>query len=186
MSVTATLGRCIFHLAVMNTSVRPHILRGLIEYLDAAKWTLCIDQLDCRWNNIEGGKCAKRVGNMSTGNPKAGTTIYFCVFGIVKEQSETTITLTRPAWDADGSLGREFQIEYDRQLLTLSRALELHGKPAQLGNEIVLHSDTPTVTPVGAALFATASLTILSDDGQPAPYYCLEVQSFEAVFLDTN
>ncbi|KAJ7122262.1 hypothetical protein C8R44DRAFT_733247 [Mycena epipterygia] len=170
----------------MNTSVRPHILRGLIEYLDAAKWTLCVDKLDCRWNNIKGGKCAKHVGNMSTGNPKAGTTIYFCVFGIVKEQSGTTITLIRPDWDADGSLGREFQIEYDRQLLTLARALESHGQPAQLGNEIVLRSNTDTVTPVGAALFATASLTILSDDVQPAPYYCMEVQSFEAVFLDTN
>ncbi|KAJ7099790.1 hypothetical protein C8R44DRAFT_747705 [Mycena epipterygia] len=185
-SVTATLRLCISHLAVMSTSVRPHILRGLIEYLDAAKWTLCVYQLDCRWNNIEGGKCTKCVGNMSTGNPKAGTTIYFCVFGIVKEQPGTTITSIRPDWAADGSLGREFQIEYDRQLLTLAWALELHGKPAQLGNEIVLRSDTDTVTPVGAALFATASLTILSDDGQPAPYYCMEVQSFEAVFLDTN
>ncbi|KAJ7101919.1 hypothetical protein C8R44DRAFT_746955 [Mycena epipterygia] len=72
-----------------------------------------------------------------------------------------------PDWDADGSLGQEFQIEYDRQLLTLARALELHGKPAQLDNKIVLSSDTPTVTPVGAALFGYKKIATVKEHKWP-------------------
>ncbi|KAJ7126118.1 hypothetical protein C8R44DRAFT_851657 [Mycena epipterygia] len=74
---------------------------------------------------------------------------------------------------------------FDKQLLTLTRALELHKRPSHLPNEIVLHAVTDLIAAEGAALCAHAALTVLKDSEMGGGYQ-LDVDTFDVIFSDTN
>ncbi|KAJ7731966.1 hypothetical protein B0H16DRAFT_1468763 [Mycena metata] len=133
----------------------PSSLRAFLGFLEEASFPLTTYSEDWIWAPTTNGLLAKYL--KPSGRSSA---IRFSIFGIVAESERPGIvTLCRPEWDDDGSVGRELSVHYDTQLVTLSRILEDNRwEPTFRNNEIVLEHDTPA--DVGSVYFATATLRI--------------------------
>ncbi|KAJ7025247.1 hypothetical protein C8F04DRAFT_1191601 [Mycena alexandri] len=168
----------------MSASLRPHLLRAFLGFLEESRWPLTRVDPAWIWKKTQGGVSPKITrSNLPDAEP---VSVKFTIFGIISESDVDTVVLGKPEWKGDGAVGRELALHFDSQLLTLTKILESKGwKPGRFCADrlVIMHNEEPVV--VGGAYFATATLTVKDaiedDDDEP---YILEMRTMEAVFVD--
>ncbi|KAJ7500706.1 hypothetical protein B0H11DRAFT_1908583 [Mycena galericulata] len=170
----------------MPLSMRPHMLRGFLDFLNKANWALSDLHNIYEWVELDKGVRAERLRQTPEGDPLDTKPVNLVLFGIVQEGPQKgCITIARPNWNSDGPLGRELGLKYDSQLLTIVRAMDAHGMGGTLRDEnLVLTADLDQTLPVDSLLFATATLTVLTTRKKNETPYVLEVAEVKALFLD--
>ncbi|KAK7040613.1 hypothetical protein R3P38DRAFT_2769084 [Favolaschia claudopus] len=95
-----------------------------------------------------------------------------------KQTPEGFIELKKPTWASMGSADREFAIYYDKQLVTLCKALEENKVDSSLENDAIVLTSENTQFKEGTVIFATATLSIYPHKiSGREEYYALEVKS---------
>ncbi|KAJ7042859.1 hypothetical protein C8F04DRAFT_1175955 [Mycena alexandri] len=157
---------------VMSASLRPHLLRGFLRFLQESKWPLTSNETSWIWTKAGNGIIAQR--NRTNARDAEPVSVKFTIFGQVLDSDEiNVVTLGRPEWNRDGAIGRELAMHFDLQLLTLAKILEEKGWKARnfCGDKLrVIHDGEPIA--IGGAYFATATLTIKDSiaDNDEEPY----------------
>ncbi|KAJ6518258.1 hypothetical protein C8R47DRAFT_1062791 [Mycena vitilis] len=168
---------------LMTSTIRPFLLPGFLEYYRTRPAPLSVSE-DWAW--------VKRKDGLNAQAPKArkgfrsNAPVKFAVWGMVTgTHREGIVELKRPRWEADGVAGRELGIQFDMQLLTLCRALELHVLDNRIPNDTIALTTDSTDIPIGAALFATCLLSVLDNAADDAPErYKLDVLTIDGLYLD--
>ncbi|KAJ7832111.1 hypothetical protein B0H13DRAFT_2371136 [Mycena leptocephala] len=165
----------------MSPAIHVHLLRGCLEFLRSSRTALSGSDLQWLWVPTADGFIAhkkKRSGSAP---------IIFTIFGVIATPGRPDVlVLEKPDWQAEGSVGKEFNIRFDMQLLTMSRVMEHHGwDPADDSHIVVTYAGA--TYPIGSTIFATATLTVkdvtVESDDEP---YILDLVSVEAMYERTN
>ncbi|KAK6977023.1 hypothetical protein R3P38DRAFT_2810721 [Favolaschia claudopus] len=94
------------------------------------------------------------------------------------KSSEGFIELRRPTWKNLASADREFAVHYDKQLVSLAKALEQNNVDPSIKNDCIILTSENTDFKVDTVIFATATLSVypFKISGREE-FYSLDVKS---------
>ncbi|KAJ7088879.1 hypothetical protein B0H15DRAFT_800823 [Mycena belliarum] len=158
----------------MTSPFRPFMLKAMRDFIRASPHALGTG-VKYGWAAVDGRWRPLRKRH------NAGVA-HVLVFGLVRDATEGHITLVHPRWTGDGPIGRELGLEFDKQLLEISRILEERSPGIHWNEEsIELRTECDYVVAENAVIVVNAVLSV--GMGQGGGYW-LEVESFETVFVD--
>ncbi|KAK6977006.1 hypothetical protein R3P38DRAFT_2771334 [Favolaschia claudopus] len=178
-----------------RTPLRGHLLSGYLSFYNSQRWPLAEPE-SWTWKNtgisaVPQDPYRRRVSLVGP----SSTAAVFEVFGMVKgavnihgtrqyrsltkhKSSEGFIELRRPTWKNLASADREFAVHYDKQLVSLAKALEQNNVDPSIKNDCIILTSENTDFKVDTVIFATATLSVypFKISGREE-FYSLDVKS---------
>ncbi|KAJ7155917.1 hypothetical protein C8R43DRAFT_1125827 [Mycena crocata] len=107
----------------------------------------------------------------------------FSIWGVWNGRTlEGTYVLTKPQWRCFGAVGRELELEYDKQLVALTRCVEEIGLGDSLDDDnILVHLPFQAAFGVGTIVSAAVTFTLLDELSPQAIAYQLDVSAIRAM-----
>ncbi|KAK6974072.1 hypothetical protein R3P38DRAFT_3239934 [Favolaschia claudopus] len=188
-----------------ETPMRGHLLHGYLQFYNSQQWTMAKPE-PWIWQHRETSTMTahdpsrRRKSMVGRGTSPAE----FEIFGmVVPLKRPGFLMLRRPTWANVGSADREFAVHYDKQLVTLSKAMEENGVNPYIGEQFYLKpkafapkltlqdKDEIVLTYEGgefqenAVLFATVTLAVSpSKTALRREFYTLQVKEIRGLLKE--